>query len=196
MRINKLFYTLVFVVVSLLTIELYREVEELLPKEMEIDHHEMYITYPMLKFVNNRDQLAVIIGHEFGHIILGHTVDDKHEAAQEYHADMVGAFLAHKAGYSLCGMDHFWRRVGEEYLSLYTDTHPNVFIRSYYMEMSECKGLPIKQEVVTIDDAYEVFSNIAEHVEGSIKYRTHFGLYFLTLEPNAFVFTKMKEVRK
>lgn len=196
MRINKLFYTLVLVVVSFLTIELYSEVDELLPKEMEIDHHEMYVTYPMLNFVDNKDQLAMIIGHEFGHIILGHTVADKHEAANEYHADMIGAFLAHKAGYSLCSMDHLWRRMGEKYLSLYTGTHPNVFIRSYYMEMPECVGLPIKREVVTIEDAYEIFGNIVQHVEGNIRYRIKFGVYWLTTAPNAFVFTKMREVRK
>jgi len=191
-RQHRLFLKLWVVVVVLLTYKLYPIVDEHIPREQVVDYHVMQVTAGMLEFVQNKDQLAVIIGHEFGHVILGHTMSDGHKAEDEYHADMVGMLLAHKAGYSLCGMDKFWRAMGENYMSLHTGSHPNVFIRSYYSEMPECIGKTVEVEKVTEADAYEVFNNMAKMVEGRLRYNTMFGIY-PSFNYNAFVYTVTKD---
>lgn len=192
MRVNKLFLRLWILTVVLLSYRLYPIVDEYIPKEQVVDHHVMRVTLGMISFVDNKDQLAAIIGHELGHVILGHTMGDKHKPEHEYHSDMVGMLLAHKAGYSLCGVDKLWRRLGEKYMSLHTGSHPNVFIRSYYSEMPECKGKPIKKELVTIADAYEIFNDMVKTVEGRIRYKTQFAI-FPTMSINAFIYTITKD---
>lgn len=189
---TKIFMRLWVLVVGLLVYSLYPIVKHYIPKEQVVDYHSINVTIGMLSFIDNRDQLAVIIGHEIGHIILGHTVGDEHKPENEYHADMIGMFLARKAGYSLCGMDTLWRRMGENYLSLHTGSHPNAFIRSYYSEMPECKYQPIKREHVSIADAYIIFTKMIKNVEGRIRYNSIFSISPMP-SINAFVYTVTKD---
>jgi hypothetical protein len=179
-------------VVGLLLFRLYPIVDDFIPKEQVVDYHSINVTLGMLDFIDNRDQLAVVIGHEIGHIILGHTMGNTHEPENEYKSDMIGMFLAHKAGYSLCGMDTLWRRMGENYMSLHTGSHPNAFIRSYYSEMPECKGKQIKKEFVSVADAYEVYTKMIKNVEGKIRYKSIFQISPM-MNVNAFVYTVTKD---
>ena len=192
MMVNKLYMYLWLLVVSLL---LYRGTPlaiDLYPKEKIVDYHSINVTMGMVYFVDNKDQLAAVIGHEVAHIILGHTKENTHKPENEYQADMIGMFLAHKAGFSACGMDSLWRRVGERSLSLHSGTHPNAFIRSYYLEMPECKGLPVKKEAVSLWDAHVVFEKIIKNVEGKIRYKTLFNIN-LDMSINAFVYSVLKD---
>jgi Zn-dependent protease with chaperone function len=83
----------------------------------------VYIYTAMLKFLENNDQLALVLGHELGHI---QNKDCKrfHTYTKEYHADQYGANLMTKAKFNRCkGVRHFkkFMRVFGDGTSL---THP------------------------------------------------------------------------
>ena len=97
--------------------------------------HEVVMTTAMLGFVRSDDELAIVLGHELAHQILGHppmrNADGLLAAfgikAGEYwqreaEADRLGLRLAAAAGYDLEAAIPFWRR----YLGKY-DWYPQLF---------------------------------------------------------------------
>lgn len=78
------------------------------------DRHDLAITTGMIAFTANDDELALIVGHELAHVVLQH--EQGASAAQlrkrEVEADIVGAMLAHCAGYDVVKGAAFWRRYG------------------------------------------------------------------------------------
>jgi predicted Zn-dependent protease len=89
----------------------------------------------MLSFVRNDDELAIVLGHELAHRILGHPptrTEDGLLAAfgfkagdlwrREAEADRLGLRLAAAAGYVLAAAIPFWQR----YLGKY-DWYPQLF---------------------------------------------------------------------
>ena len=93
------------------------------------------VTTAMLDFVRNDDELALILGHELAHLILGHPPmgeDDKVLASlgigsgkfwkREEAADRLAIRLIAAAGYDLEAVIPFWRR----FLSAY-DSAPQIF---------------------------------------------------------------------
>lgn len=75
------------------------------------------ITPGMLKFVKNRDELAIVLGHELGHCILHHSTSTPNN---EYIADRMGYLLAQHANYNVCvGVNVF-----KEFNDPGGDTHP------------------------------------------------------------------------
>lgn len=59
---------------------------------------EIYITDSMLKFIRNKHELALILGHELAHAQGSH---------QEIRADVIGARVMEDAGYNRCiGIQH------------------------------------------------------------------------------------------
>jgi len=73
------------------------------------------ITAPMLTFALNDDELAFIIGHEYGHAL--HSNSRKSQWNQEYLADIEGVTLMSKAGYDC--------RKGVEILKRFDDPASN-----------------------------------------------------------------------
>jgi predicted Zn-dependent protease len=67
----------------------------------EASCNRVYIYTGMLRFLDNKDQLALILGHELGHI---YNKDCRgfHTYTKEYHADQYGANLMTKAGFNRC----------------------------------------------------------------------------------------------
>jgi Zn-dependent protease with chaperone function len=57
------------------------------------------ITSGMLKFVHNKDELALILGHELGHFT---RIDLSSTPSHEFAADKLGAVYADVAGYNHC----------------------------------------------------------------------------------------------
>jgi predicted Zn-dependent protease len=97
--------------------------------------HSVAMTTAMLSFVRNDDELAIVLGHELAHRILGHPpmrTEDGLLAAfgikagdlwrREAEADRLGLRLAAAAGYDLDAAIPFWRR----YLGKY-DWYPQLF---------------------------------------------------------------------
>jgi len=70
-------------------------------------HHGVYLTSGLLRFATSDDELAVILGHEFGHAIL-ETGNKPHYEAD---ADYIGLYLAARAGYQIEAAPGFWRRM-------------------------------------------------------------------------------------
>lgn len=58
----------------------------------------------MLNAVGGTNELAAVIGHEIGHIMLGHVVRNP-----EMDADVYGVTLANKAGYNGCTVRNFMK---------------------------------------------------------------------------------------
>lgn len=77
--------------------------------DKEVDNLNAYaskqgviINQGMLDFLENKDQLAIILAHELGHMARGDQNRWLGSYQQEYHADQYGANLAVKAGYNRC----------------------------------------------------------------------------------------------
>ncbi|MDB5693706.1 MAG: hypothetical protein JWO81_2769 [Alphaproteobacteria bacterium] len=97
--------------------------------------HDVIVTTAMLDFVRSDDELALIVGHELGHFILGHPPmhgSDKLLASigirsgvfwkREEAADRMALRLMAAAGYDLDAAIPFWRRFLGQY-----DTDPQIF---------------------------------------------------------------------
>jgi hypothetical protein len=97
--------------------------------------HGVVVTTAMLDFLRNDDELAVVLGHEMAHRILGHPVTRSEEGVlaafgikagdlwrREAEADRFGLRLDAAAGYDLGAAIPFWRR----YLGKY-DWFPQLF---------------------------------------------------------------------
>lgn len=79
--------------------------------------HEVVITTGMLKFTKSDSKIAFILGHELGHVLLGHTsgVEPIFPTMNEINADKYGAYLAIRAGYNLCAGKVIWQRMIDTY---------------------------------------------------------------------------------
>jgi len=97
--------------------------------------HDVLVTTAMLDYVHSDDELALIIGHELAHFILGHPPmhdGDKLLASvgirsgvfwkREEAADRLAIRLMAAAGYDLDAVIPFWRRFLGEY-----DKDPQIF---------------------------------------------------------------------
>jgi membrane-associated protease RseP (regulator of RpoE activity) len=97
--------------------------------------HDVVVTTAMLDYVQSDDELALIIGHELAHFILGHPpmhTGDKLLASvgirsetfwqREAAADRLAIRLMAAAGYDLDAIIPFWRRFLGKY-----DTDPQIF---------------------------------------------------------------------
>jgi len=92
------------------------------------DGKRLFITTAMAGFAATDDELALVLGHELAHHVLGH--QDWHEAetrgrqtrtvpalsdtpgGNERQADRVGLYLAARAGFDTAVAPGFWRRFG------------------------------------------------------------------------------------
>ncbi|MBF0382922.1 MAG: M48 family metalloprotease [Magnetococcales bacterium] len=96
----------------------------------EVDNLRVYITTGMLRFLDNDDQLAWILGHELAHISLRSKGSTKQS---EHMADYVGSYFTARAGYNPNEIIGFWQRWAAEdpptiALEGYK-THPSIAVR-------------------------------------------------------------------
>lgn len=97
--------------------------------------HTVTITTSMLKFVKNRDELAMVIGHELSHVALQHCKSEP-SRQQETNADALGALLMQKAGYNRCNGVEFFKRLQQRYGRGDRDgVHPKTSVR--YTKLSK-----------------------------------------------------------
>lgn len=87
------------------------------------DSRRISISRPMIDLADTKDQLALVLGHELAHVLLGHThrdawtqfaaaFGDSIERDDERQADYVGLYLAARAGYDTDKAVNLWRRMG------------------------------------------------------------------------------------
>jgi beta-barrel assembly-enhancing protease len=76
------------------------------------DARDLAVTSALVDFTQDDDELALIVGHELAHVILAAQtaapIGDSREA--EARADLLGAALAHCAGYDMASAAAFWPR--------------------------------------------------------------------------------------
>lgn len=93
------------------------------------DGKRLYITTAMAGFTATDDELAIVLGHELAHHVLGHRGWHEAEArgrqtqtlpafnsaagGAERQADRVGLYLSARAGFDTAIAPAFWRRFGE-----------------------------------------------------------------------------------
>lgn len=110
--------------------------------------YEVVIYQGMIDFVTSSDELAVVIGHELAHHMLGHTelpyilkkgtynirlgrfIDHQYFEAM---SDLLGMQLATMSGYNACKGKDLWSRMVKIYGHNYygNKTHPNTLARIY-----------------------------------------------------------------
>ena len=80
--------------------------------EAHSDSHDIAVTSALVDFTANDDELALILGHELAHVILEAAVDapPAESLAAEQQADLLGAAIAHCAGYDMARAAAFWPR--------------------------------------------------------------------------------------
>lgn len=68
----------------------------------------LYITAGLLDFMESDDDLAVVVGHELAHLILGHAGTLRTSRRYEEEADRLGLYLAARAGFSIARAAEIW----------------------------------------------------------------------------------------
>jgi len=83
----------------------------------------------MMRFMPRDEALALVVGHEIGHIVLGHTKRQASSVDAERDADYIGSYLASRAGFALTTSDWTLLRLAYEDPSQLaedrTSTHPS-----------------------------------------------------------------------
>jgi predicted Zn-dependent protease len=75
------------------------------------DGRRVILTTGMMGYLSSSDQLAVVLGHEFAHI-LNYDNYKPGRKSHELNADTLGASLAQRAGYNACsGISYFKSRI-------------------------------------------------------------------------------------
>lgn len=75
--------------------------------------NSVWISSGMMAFAASDDALALVVGHELGHVIRGH-IHHRWFEEWELEADYLGAYLAACAGYGVGEAEHLWRRFAAE----------------------------------------------------------------------------------
>ena len=87
------------------------------------------------------DQLAFVIGHELGHVVLKHLgwrypfcrATEKAHRMCEKDADLYGKMLMAKAGYDKCEAAKIWKRMADLFGNLDGVSHPTYLQRYEYL---------------------------------------------------------------
>lgn len=121
------------------------------------DANRVFVTSAMIEFTRDDDELAVVLGHEYAHIILGHPPDplapeppsrrralSPRTAEQELAADRLGLQLAHRAGFDVAAAPRLLERLGRTrpWLHFLPSGHPLLGrrIRSVRQEIERLRG--------------------------------------------------------
>lgn len=99
----------------------------------------MNVTTGMLKFLQSKDELAAVMGHEMGHFVLQHFQLDGDSRLHEANADKFGLFVMMRAGYNPCVIEGLWKRFEGVYGDdILTSSHPSPSQRADEMHFPMC----------------------------------------------------------
>jgi hypothetical protein len=104
--------------------------------------NEIIVTTGMLNFCKSKDELAAIIGHEMGHVIMNHVngaraVDQR---LDEANSDKFGIYLMLRANYNVCDARKIWLRLREEEGdNTITKSHPDYSFREWSLTFPQCE---------------------------------------------------------
>lgn len=102
----------------------------------------MTVTTGMLNFLQSKDELAAVMGHEIGHFVLQHFELTGDSRLHEANADKFGLFVMLRAGYNPCAIEGLWKRMADTYGDqIITLSHPGSAQRAYEMHFPMCHPL-------------------------------------------------------
>lgn len=85
------------------------------------DPGSVFVTSGLVQYVSSDDELALLLGHELAHIVLGHVdargrrgLSRKARLERERAADRFGLYLMARAGYDVSQASGFWRRLAAD----------------------------------------------------------------------------------
>lgn len=98
------------------------------------DGRHIVIFMGAIKQADSWDEVALILGHEVGHGVLGHlrncNLSDTEEARlAEASADKIGAIYIMKAGYNICKAREFFKRLAQSEGDVLDGSHPSLMYR-------------------------------------------------------------------
>ena len=97
--------------------------------EAHTDNKNIAVTAALVDFTANDDELALILGHEFAHVILSGeaSTPTADSLSLERNADVLGSTIAHCAGYSMVRAHEFWQRFDaqDSFRQSRLTTHPS-----------------------------------------------------------------------
>jgi membrane-associated protease RseP (regulator of RpoE activity) len=70
----------------------------------------VYFSGGILRFLPDDDQLAIVVGHEFAHLVRNHAGYQRTSRRYEAEADLLGLYFAARAGHDLSGASELWQR--------------------------------------------------------------------------------------
>lgn len=76
----------------------------------------VHVTLGLLRFVQSDDELALVVGHELGHLVAFQPASAGHLSAADHErvADHYGLIGLHRAGYDILAACELWRRMATE----------------------------------------------------------------------------------
>jgi Zn-dependent protease with chaperone function len=84
-------------------------------REASSDGRTISVSTALTRYAVRDEDLAVILGHEMAHNVLGHVQHPTGSArGRERQADYVGLYLAARAGYDISGASGFWKAFGAD----------------------------------------------------------------------------------
>ncbi len=110
------------------------------------------LTTGILETIHSKDELAEVIGHEIGHVLLGHVdagdvqelygLDESStQRIKEANADKFGVYLMLKSGYDVCQAKNWFKTLSEtEGSSVLLNDHPSFAERTAELTFPQCEG--------------------------------------------------------
>jgi len=99
------------------------------------DGFKVVIYRGIINYVQNEDELALIIGHEVAHGMLKHVYYPEFSrsadevAVAEANADKLGAYYIIKGGFDICKAREFWKRMRKDNGNYLGQDHPDYSYR-------------------------------------------------------------------
>jgi hypothetical protein len=101
----------------------------------------------MLQYIKTKDELAAVLGHELGHIMMQHDIlnpnnDKDLQAVLEGNADKFAIYLMLRSGYDICQAKNLWERLRVDNGDYEINTeHPNFSYRIWQLQFAFCQHI-------------------------------------------------------
>lgn len=106
------------------------------------NHSEIVIYSGIIKKVNHIDEIAYVLGHEIGHVMMDHEYLPeglRDQTILEGNADKYSIYLMMRAGYNVCYAKDLWEKLRDSDGDIVGGgTHPNYSYRIWELTFKQC----------------------------------------------------------